>query len=90
MAEGTKVSEIRPGARDQHGRGGDDGGNSMEARVAKLEAGVEHIQSGIQEIKTDVREIKKDAKEDFRILFGALIFAALGLAALMAKGFKWF
>jgi hypothetical protein len=32
----------------------------------------------------------KDAREDFRILFGALIVVALGLAGLMAKGFRWF
>ena len=55
------------------------GGGSMEARVAKLEAAVEHI-----------FDIKKDIREDFRILFGSLIITALGLAGLMAKGFKWF
>ena len=33
----------------------------------------------------------RDAMErDFRILFGALITVALGLAALMARGFHWF
>ena len=61
----------------------------MEARVAKLEAHIEHIQSDINEIKSDVREIKRDARTDFRLLFGALIFVALGLAGLMAKGFHW-
>ena len=61
----------------------------MEARVAKLEAHIEHMQSDISEIKSDVREIKRDARADFRLLFGALIFVALGLAGLMAKGFHW-
>ena len=61
----------------------------MEARVAKLEAHIEHIQSDINEIKSDVREIRRDARTDFRLLFGALIFGALGLAGLMAKGFHW-
>ena len=33
----------------------------------------------------------RDAVEsDFRILFGAIITVALGLATLMAKGFHWF
>jgi tetrahydromethanopterin S-methyltransferase subunit G len=33
----------------------------------------------------------RDAMErDFRLLFGAIITVALGLAALMAKGFHWF
>ena len=55
----------------------------------RLEAHIEHIQSDIDEIKTDVREIKRDARTDFRLLFAALIFVALGLAGLMAKGFHW-
>ena len=61
----------------------------MEARIAKLEASVTHIEKDISEIKGEVREIRKDNKEDFRILFGSLVFVALGLAALMAHGFKW-
>ncbi len=66
------------------------GGGSMEARVAKLEAAVEHILRETIDIKLDIRDIKKDIREDFRILFGSLIITALGLAGLMAKGFKWF
>ena len=69
--------------------GGSGGGDGMEARIAKLESDVEHIQRDVTEIKTDLRDIKKDSKVDFRILFGALIAAAIGLAGLMAKGFKW-
>lgn len=61
----------------------------LEARVAKLEAHAEHMREDIGEIKSDVKELAKDAKADFRILFGAIVFVALGLAGLMAKGFKW-
>lgn len=61
----------------------------MEARVAKLESDVEYIKRDISEIKDDIKDIKKDAKSDFRILFGAIIAVALGLAGLMAKGFGW-
>ena len=64
-----------------------DGG--MEARVAKLESAVEHIQRDLGEIKIDIREVKGEARSDFRLLFGALIFVALGLAGLMARGFNW-
>lgn len=67
--------------------GGDDGG--MEIRLAKLEASMEHVQQDVSDIKQDLREIKKDARADFRLLFGALIAVALGLAALMAHGFHW-
>lgn len=64
-------------------------GGTLETRVAKLESDVAHIASDIKDIKQDVRDIKKDARDDFRILFGSLIFVALGLAGLMAKGFGW-
>lgn len=65
------------------------GGGDMEARVAKLESDVEYIKRDISEIKSDIKDIKTDAKTDFRILFGAIISVALGLAGLMAKGFGW-
>ncbi|EAO1992175.1 hypothetical protein E0G79_20575 [Salmonella enterica] len=62
----------------------------MEARVAKLESDVEHIKFTMQEIKDDVRELRRDHRTDFRLLFGAIITVALGLAGIMAKGFHWF
>lgn len=61
----------------------------MEARIARLESHVEHIQSDLTELKTDVRELRRADETNFRILFGALITVALGLAALMSKGFGW-
>lgn len=79
---------------DFGGRGG--GGSTippMEARVAKLETAVEYIQRDISELKDEVRGMRGDIASirttDFRILFGAIITVALGLAALMAKGFHW-
>jgi hypothetical protein len=71
------------------------GGTSvgMEARIAKLEASVEHIQADVAEIRTDFREVRKDIAAirtvDFRALFGTIIAATLGLAAVMAHGFHW-
>lgn len=61
----------------------------MEARVAKLENHFEYIRRDLDDVKLDVREIKKDMREDFRIMFGALVVVALGLAGMMAKGFGW-
>lgn len=61
----------------------------MEARIARLESHVEHIQSDLTELKADVRELRRADETNFRILFGALITVALGLAALMSKGFGW-
>lgn len=73
------------------------GGNGMEARIAKLEASVSHIERDISDVKTDVRELRKDISDTkkelwnhFLILGGMIIATALGLAGLMAKGFKWF
>lgn len=72
----------------QHG-GSNDGGGTVEARIARLESDVAHIQRDISEMKVDIREVKRDQRSDFRLLFGALIAVALGLAGLMAKGFGW-
>ncbi len=71
--------------------------DGMEARVAVLENSVQHIRDDIAEVRKDVREIRGDIaglrsqdEKNFRLLFGALIAVALGLAGLMAKGFHWF
>jgi len=61
----------------------------VEARVAKLESHFEYIRRDLDDVKSDVRDIKKDMREDFRIMFGALVVVALGLAGMMAKGFGW-
>jgi hypothetical protein len=65
------------------------GGPTLEARIAKLEATMDHVQNDVTELKADVRELRRDLSTDFRILFGAIIAVALGLAGLMAKGFEW-
>jgi hypothetical protein len=62
----------------------------MEPRVAALEAHFKHLSDDVSDIKSDVRGIRSEARTDFRVLFGALIAVALGLAGLMAKGFHWF
>jgi hypothetical protein len=60
----------------------------MEARVAQLESDVGHIRSDIFEIKTGNGN-QRDMKTDFYLLLAALIFVAVGLSGLMAKGFHW-
>jgi hypothetical protein len=61
----------------------------MEGRVAKVESDIGHILREIGDIKIDIRDIKKALETDFRLVFGALILAVLGLAGIMAKGFHW-
>jgi hypothetical protein len=73
-------------------KSGDGGGtyDGMEARVAKLEAVVEHIQKDTAEIKTELRGLCDIVWSNFKLVFGAIIATAVGLAGLMAKGFHWF
>lgn len=76
---------------DPPGGGGDNGG--METRIAKLETAIDYIQRDVKELRDDVRSMRSDISSirttDFRLLFGAIITVALGLAGLMAKGFHW-
>ena len=76
---------------DHHTGGGNEPpeGNGMEPRIAKLESHFEYIRRDLDSVATDVKDLRKDMREDFRILFGALVVVALGLAGLMAKGFGW-
>jgi hypothetical protein len=71
---------------------GDDGG--MEAKIAQLETKVELMKEDISELRVDMRAMRGDIASirttDFRLLFGATITVALGLAGLMGKGFHWF
>ncbi|MFJ7312919.1 hypothetical protein ACIQVE_09135 [Pseudomonas sp. NPDC098747] len=75
---------------EHHGNGSNGGGGDMEARVAKLETHVEYIRRDVDALVKGVGEHRKETAADFRILFGALITTALGLAAIIAKGFHWF
>jgi hypothetical protein len=61
----------------------------MEARLARIESDVDYIKRDIGAIKTAVKETNADLRTDFRLLFGALMAAVIGLAGIMAKGFHW-
>lgn len=73
----------------------------IKVNVAVLKTDVSHITGGLSDLrrdvsefrvetKRDVSELRKHQERDFRALFGAIIFVALSLAGLMAKGFGWF
>lgn len=83
QAVGERIEAI------QHFGGTGDGGNGMEARIAKVEATVSHIQSDLTEVKGDIKGLRNEARNDFRLTFGAIVAVALGLSGLMAKGFGW-
>ncbi len=61
----------------------------MDSRVAKLESAVDNIQRDAKEIKDDLRTLLKGGIGAFLITWAGIIAVALGLAYLMAKGFKW-
>src|ERR1700754_414995 len=42
-----------------------------------------------KEVRSEFRDVRHQARTDFRLLFGALISLAIGMATLMAKGFHW-
>jgi tetrahydromethanopterin S-methyltransferase subunit G len=65
----------------------DDG--KVEPRLARIETVLEYVQGDVSELKGDFREMRKESRSDFRLLFGAIITVALGITALMAKGFHW-
>ena len=85
----TQLQELHEAVRRLAAGGGGSHFDGMEARVATLEAHAAHIQSDVAEIRADIREIKREARADFRITWGAIIAATLGLAGLLAKGFGW-
>lgn len=69
---------------------------NMEARIARLEVAVEYLSRDVRDVKEELRAVKdelravrRDMVNDFRLQFGALITVALGMAALMSKGFGW-
>ena len=84
-----RLKEAVESSNGLDGGGGGPNDPGMEARVAKLESDVSNIKGILGDVKTDIREIKKDARDDFRVLAGLTIVATLGLAGLMAHGFKW-
>lgn len=65
----------------------------LTERVSRLEASVIHLIDDVRELRNDVREMRRDIVTirtvDFRLLFGAIIVSALGLAGILARGFGW-
>ncbi|HEY1934236.1 MAG TPA: hypothetical protein VGG99_19685 [Acetobacteraceae bacterium] len=83
------------------GGGGSPQDRGMEARIAVLEEIATATRQSVVELRTDTNrrfdevnrrfDTMRDIMErDFRLLFGIIVTVALGLAALMAKGFHWF
>ncbi len=63
--------------------------HKLDVGVAVLTGEVSHVGQKVLQVQTDVHEVRTHQERDFRVLFGALIFVALGLSGLMAKTFGW-
>ena len=83
--------------------GGGDGMSDLEVRVAVLEADLGNIKTNIVDIKSDIKDVRSEIKALSEKLSAGVIWilgvgggivllgisATVGLAYLMAKGFKW-
>jgi len=82
----NNVYPLRPGRGNETFNGGEP---PMEARLAKLEASMEYVQKDVADIKTDIPRIHDSVDKNLKLYFAGLIFVALGLAGIMARGFGW-
>ena len=76
--------------------GGDDGMDDLSPRVAVLEQIATSTKEMLTRIETRIDKIDERHERDFRVLFGAIITATLGIGGLLlgllgvvAHGFKW-
>lgn len=79
------IDELKAGVRELRVDVGE-----LKKDVAVLKTDVGHLKQDMSEVKTDLSGLRVAHERDFRILFGAIVFVALGLSGLMAKGFGWF
>lgn len=80
-------SNIVQGRWSPGGNGTGNGGDDMQARVARLESDVEHIKQDIAEIKADVRQAASDIGSIKLLLgtFGGGLTVAIAIFAWVAN-----
>lgn len=61
----------------------------LRQNVKDIRGELKDIRGEIKDVRGEIKDVRKDMQLDFRLMFGALIAVALGLASLMAKGFHW-
>lgn len=60
------------------------------SETARLTYAIEALTKSIDRLDIEIRTLRGDARSDFRLLFGAIITTALGLAAMIAKVGHWY
>jgi hypothetical protein len=70
--------------------------NDLLPRVAVLEEIatstkqiLSDIRAEMRDLRTDLRDMRQRQERDFRLLFGAIILVAIGLAGLIARTQHW-
>lgn len=67
--------------------------NDMQAMQNAIRSEMREARTELREFQNETRsefkDVRRSATADFRILFGALIAVAIGLAGAMARGFGW-
>lgn len=62
----------------------------LKTEVRELRSDLKTEVAGLRsELKAEVSCLRSEARADFRLLFGAILTVAVGLASLMAKSFGW-
>lgn len=66
---------------------------SVETRLSDLRGDIGDLRAEMlafrSEMSAEFRNVRERQERDFRLMFGALITLGVGLAGLMAHGFKW-
>jgi hypothetical protein len=61
----------------------------IQQDVAVIRGDVDCIKRDLVEVRADLRGFRNRQERDFRLLFGAIMFVALELTGVLAKGFGW-
>lgn len=62
---------------------------SLARGQGRIESDVAHLRERLAGVERDVKQLAQHQERDFRVLFGALMTVAVGLATRAAKGFGW-
>lgn len=87
MAASTKqiLAEIRNDMRDMR--------TGLHAELRDLRTEMHDmrtdLKTDIRDVRTDLRDMRQRQERDFRLLFGAIILVAIGLAGLIARTQHW-
>ncbi|GAA3682063.1 MAG: hypothetical protein ABF636_11435 [Acetobacter sp.] len=89
VRRGLQSFSSEEGRYAKGGGGGNDGMDVIKYRLESLEKRFDRLDVRLDKVDVRLDKIDERHDRDFRVIFGALIAVALGLAGLMAKGFHW-